>query len=96
MTTNSSGSPHDSTNAYSSAYTRFDFSPKIPGDNPTIGLLLCSDKGEAVAKYSILNENRQIFASKYLPNLPTEEQLRLEIEKERRLIESALEDGADE
>lgn len=69
---------------------------KIPGDNPTIGLLLCSDKGEAVAKYSILNENRQIFASKYLPNLPTEEQLRLEIEKERRLIESALEDGADE
>jgi predicted nuclease of restriction endonuclease-like (RecB) superfamily len=69
---------------------------KIPGDNPTIGLLLCSDKGEAVAKYSILNESRQIFASKYLPNLPTEEQLRLEIEKERRLIESSLEDCADE
>jgi predicted nuclease of restriction endonuclease-like (RecB) superfamily len=69
---------------------------KIPGDNPTVGLLLCSDKSEAVAKYSILNENRQIFASKYLPNLPTEEQLRREIEKERRLIESALEDGADE
>jgi len=69
---------------------------KIPGDNPTIGLLLCSDKGEAVAKYSILNESRQIFASKYLPNLPTEEQLRLEIEKERRLIESAREDRSDE
>lgn len=65
---------------------------KIPGDNPTIGLLLCSDKSEAVAKYSILSENKQIFASKYLPNLPTEEQLRLEIEKERHLIESALED----
>ena len=69
---------------------------KIPGDNPTIGLLLCSDKSEAVAKYSILNENRQIFASKYLPNLPTEEQLRLEIERERQLIESTLEDSADE
>lgn len=69
---------------------------KIPGDNPTIGLLLCSDKGEAVAKYSILNENRQIFASKYLPNLPTEEQLRLEIERERRLIESTREDNADD
>lgn len=69
---------------------------KIPGDNPTIGLLLCSDKSEAVAKYSILNENKQIFASKYLPNLPTEEQLRLEIEKERHLIESTLEDSADE
>ncbi len=66
---------------------------KIPGDNPTIGLLLCSDKGEAVAKYSILNENKQIFASKYLPNLPTEEQLRLEIERERRLIESAVDIG---
>ncbi|MBI5658164.1 MAG: DUF1016 domain-containing protein [Nitrosomonadales bacterium] len=69
---------------------------KIPGDNPTIGLLLCSDKSEAVAKYSILNENKQIFASKYLPNLPTEEQLRLEVERERHLIESALEDRADE
>lgn len=69
---------------------------KIPGDNPTIGLLLCSDKSEAVAKYSILNENRQIFASKYLPNLPTEEQLRLEIEKERHLIESTLEELADD
>jgi len=69
---------------------------KIPGDNPTIGLLLCSDKSEAVAKYSILNESKQIFAAKYLQNLPTEEQLRLEIERERRLIESALEDRADD
>lgn len=69
---------------------------KIPGDNPTIGLLLCSDKSEAVAKYSILNENKQLFASKYLPNLPTEEQLRREIERERHLIESALEDRSGE
>jgi len=69
---------------------------KIPGDNPTIGLLLCSDKSEAVAKYSILSENKQIFASKYLPNLPTEEQLRREIERERHLIESALEDRSSE
>ena len=65
---------------------------KIPGDNPTIGLLLCSDKSEAIAKYSILNENRQIFASKYLPNLPSEEQLQREIERERQLIESRLEE----
>lgn len=62
----------------------------------TIGLLLCSEKSEAVAKYSILNESRQIFASKYLPHLPTEEQLRLEIERERHLIESALEDRAND
>jgi predicted nuclease of restriction endonuclease-like (RecB) superfamily len=69
---------------------------KIPGDNPTIGLLLCSDKSEAVAKYSILSESRQIFASKYLPNLPTEDQLRQEIERERRFIESALAERAGE
>lgn len=65
---------------------------KVSGDNPTIGLILCSDKGEAVAKYSVLNESRQIFASKYLQFLPSEEQLRLEIEKERRLIEAAMTD----
>ena len=68
----------------------------MPGDNPTIGLLLCSDKSEAVAKYSILHESRQIFASKYMLCLPTEEQLRQEVERERQLIESALEDQADE
>lgn len=69
---------------------------KIPGDNPTIGLLLCSDKSETVAKYSILSESKQIFASKYMLCLPTEDQLRLEIERERHLIESALEDRADD
>ena len=65
---------------------------KVPGDNPTIGLILCSDKGEAVAKYSVLSEGRQIFASKYLQFLPSEEELRLAVEKERRLIEAALEE----
>jgi predicted nuclease of restriction endonuclease-like (RecB) superfamily len=65
---------------------------KIPGDNPTIGLLLCSDKTEAVAKYSILNESKQIFATKYMLSLPTEEQLRQEIERERLLIESVLQE----
>jgi len=65
---------------------------KVPGDNPTIGLILCSDKSEAVAKYSVLHESKQIFASKYLKFLPTEEELRLEIEKERRLIEANLAD----
>lgn len=63
---------------------------KVEGDNPTIGLILCADKGEAVAKYSVLNESKQIFASKYLKFLPSEEELKLELEKERRLIEKAL------
>jgi predicted nuclease of restriction endonuclease-like (RecB) superfamily len=55
-------------------------------DNPTIGLILCSEKSQAVAKYSVLTDSRQLFASKYLPYLPTEEELRLELQRERRLL----------
>jgi predicted nuclease of restriction endonuclease-like (RecB) superfamily len=58
-------------------------------DNPTIGLILCTEKNETVARYSVLNDRKQIFASKYMLCLPTEEQLRMEVEKERRLIEAA-------
>ena len=64
----------------------FDQHLKEPGDNPTIGLILCSKKSEAVAKYSILTDNEQLFASKYLPFLPSEEELRQELERERRLL----------
>lgn len=68
-----------------------------PDDNPTIGLILCTEKSETVARYSVLNDRKQIFASKYMLSLPTEEQLRFEIERERRLIESSMEeDRADE
>jgi predicted nuclease of restriction endonuclease-like (RecB) superfamily len=63
---------------------------KVPGDNPTIGLILCSDKSEAVAKYSVLNDRNQIFASKYMEYLPTEEQLAIELARERRMIEAHL------
>jgi len=69
---------------------------KVNGDNPTIGLILCSDKSEAVAKYSVLSEGKQIFASKYLKFLPTEEELKLEIEKERKLIETAFLEAGNE
>lgn len=65
----------------------FDAHARPPGDNPTIGLILCSRKNEAIAKYSVLSEGRQIFAAKYLKVLPTEEELRREIERERRLFE---------
>ncbi len=57
-------------------------------DNPSIGLILCTEKNETVARYSVLNDRKQIFASKYMLFLPTEEQLRLEVERERRLIET--------
>jgi len=56
-------------------------------DNPTIGLILCSEKNEAIARYSVLNESKQIFASKYMLYLPTEKELERELERERRLIE---------
>lgn len=56
-------------------------------DNPTIGLLLCSDKSEAVAKYSVLSENKQLFASKYKLYLPSEEELQRELQKERDILE---------
>jgi predicted nuclease of restriction endonuclease-like (RecB) superfamily len=55
-------------------------------DNPTIGLILCSEKSEAVAKYSVLADSQQLFASKYLPYLPSEEELRKELQRERQLI----------
>jgi len=58
-----------------------------PDDNPTIGLILCTEKNETVARYSVLNDRKQIFVSKYMLCLPTEEQLRLEVEKEREAIE---------
>ena len=61
---------------------------KVKGDNPTIGLILCSKKNEAIARYSVLSENKQLFASKYMLHLPTEEELRLELERERKMIEA--------
>jgi predicted nuclease of restriction endonuclease-like (RecB) superfamily len=56
-------------------------------DNPTIGLILCSEKNNAVAKYSLLKDSKQIFASKYKTYLPTEKQLKEEIAREREVIE---------
>jgi predicted nuclease of restriction endonuclease-like (RecB) superfamily len=70
------------------SYVRlFDAHARPPGDNPTIGLVLCSRKNEAIAKYSVLAEGRQIFAAKYVKYLPTEEDLRHELRRERRLLE---------
>ena len=71
------------------SYVRmFDAHARPPGDNPTIGLILCSKKNEAIAKYSVLNEASQIFAAKYVQVLPTEQELKREIERERRLVDA--------
>lgn len=56
---------------------------KLEGDNPTIGLLLCTDKNDSMVKYTLLDESKNIFASKYQFYLPIEEQLIEEIERER-------------
>lgn len=66
----------------------FEDKMRAADDNPTIGLVLCSEKNEAVAKYSILAENKQIFASKYKLVLPTEEELQNEIIKDYEKIKS--------
>lgn len=60
---------------------------KVKDDNPTIGLILCSKKNEAIARYSVLNNSKQLFASRYKLYLPTEEELERELERERKLIE---------
>lgn len=71
------------------SYVRmFDAQARPEGDNPTIGLILCSKKNEAIAKYSVLSEARQIFAAKYVKVLPTERELTREIKRERRLIDA--------
>lgn len=53
------------------------------GDNPTIGIVLCSETDEDIARYSVLHDNNQLFASKYMLYMPTEEELRREIEQQK-------------
>ena len=60
---------------------------KSKEDNPTIGILLCSDTDEDIAKYSILKGNEQLFASKYKLYLPTEDELRAEIENQKTIYQ---------
>jgi hypothetical protein len=61
----------------------FDDLKKPEGDNPTIGIILCTEKSETVVKYSVINDNPRLFATKYMPYLPTEEELIAEIEREK-------------
>jgi len=57
-------------------------------DNPSIGLLLCTETDSILAKYSVLNDNKQLFASKYMQYLPTEEELIKEIEQQKLFFET--------
>ena len=61
----------------------YDELKRSEGDNPTIGIVLCSDTDEDIARYSVMHGNEQLFASKYKLYLPTEEELRAEIETQK-------------
>ncbi len=64
----------------------YDDLKKQSNDHTTIGILLCTETDQAIAKYSVLNESRQLFATKYMPYLPTEEELRAEIERGKQIF----------
>ena len=60
------------------------------GDNPTLGIVLCSDTDSDIARYSVLHGNEQLFASKYRLCLPKEDELRAEIETQKRIFEEQM------
>jgi predicted nuclease of restriction endonuclease-like (RecB) superfamily len=79
------------------SYVRlFDAQVRTPSDGPTIGLILCAEKNEAMARYSILSEHKQLFAAKYVTYLPSEDELRQELERDRRIAEAIVEMSQDE
>ena len=62
----------------------YDELKRSEGDNPTIGIVLCSDTDDDIARYSVMHGNEQLFASKYKLYLPTKEELKAEIETQRQ------------
>lgn len=64
----------------------YDELKRTEGDNPTLGIILCADTDDDIARYSVLHDNNHLFASKYLTYLPTKEQLRMEIERQKQLF----------
>ena len=65
----------------------YDQLKRTEGDNPTIGLLLCSNTSEDMARYSVLHDSEQLFQAKYLTYMPTKEELRREIEQQKLIFE---------
>lgn len=61
----------------------FDDLMRRENDNPTVGILLCVERDETIVKYSVANESHQLFVSKYLPYMPTEEEIRRQIERKK-------------
>ena len=65
----------------------YDELKRTEGDNPTIGLILCTQTSQDIARYSVLHDNAQLFAAKYLTYLPSEEELRIEIERQKEIFQ---------
>jgi len=65
-------------------------------ENPPIGLILCTDKNEAVVRYTLARNASQVFASRYQLHLPSEEQLAAEVQREREALEAAVVEGENE
>lgn len=65
------------------------------GDNPTIGIVLCSDTDDDIARYSVMHGNEQLFASKYKLYLPTKEELKAEIETQKAMFYLQQQDNED-
>lgn len=65
----------------------FDEQQRGPGDNPTVGIILCAAKDASIVRYSVLHGNEKLFATRYKLVLPSEEQLRQELIREQRLIQ---------
>ncbi|MBR4985140.1 MAG: DUF1016 family protein [Proteobacteria bacterium] len=65
----------------------YDELKRLDGDNPTIGLILCSDTDEDITRYSVLHGNEQLFAAKYMVYLPTKEELQREIERQKEIFQ---------
>ncbi len=64
----------------------YDELKRTEGDNPTIGIVLCDDTDEDIARFSVLHDNDHLFASKYMVYMPTPEQLRAEIERQKAIF----------
>jgi len=73
----------------------FDDLRRGPDDNPTVGIILCAAKDASVVRYSVLHENEQLFASKYRLVLPSEDELRAELERDQAWLETARDEPPD-
>ena len=74
----------------------YDEMKRSEGDNPTLGIVLCSETDEDIARYSVMHGSEQLFASKYKLYLPSEEELRAEIEAQKAMFYLQQNDDSDE